>query len=402
MNKIAIVVPSLAKGGGVPAVARFVKDAALRSNSFQVKLVSLCMDSNEPSSLLLRRPVTWLRGPVTTTADWDGLPFTHVGANWAELEFQRYQPRRVLADLLVNCDLIQVVCGSPAWANSVAGLGKPVALQVATRAKIERRQRDANPKHPSDWWRRMMTEITDRLDDRALRHVDAIQVENPWMLDYARNLNAGRVVDIRYAPPGINAELFRPLLHRNVSKSSYILCVGRLDDPRKNVGLLLSSYALLSKDVRDRFQLLLAGSSPPPPAFWQQADALNLRDRVSYIFRPSQEELVRLYQEASVFVSSSDEEGLGVAILEAMACAVPVVSTRSGGPDGIISDGEDGYLVPLDAASEMAARLQLLLENPSLNIEMGLNARATIEAKYDERVAGAVFVKMWDQLLGNT
>ncbi|NCC85747.1 MAG: glycosyltransferase, partial [Clostridia bacterium] len=179
-------------------------------------------------------------------------------------------------------------------------------------------------------------------------------------------------------------------------------CVGRLDDPRKNVGLLLFSYALLSKNVRDQVQLLLAGSSPPPPAFWKLAEALKVRDRVSYISCPSQEELVRLYQEASVFVLPSDEEGLGVVVLEAMACAIPVVSTRSGGPDGIISDGEDGYLVPLDAASEMAARLQLLLENPSLNIEMGLNARATIEAKYDERVAGAVFVKMWDQLLGNT
>lgn len=399
MKKIALVVPSLVKGGGVPAVARFVKDVALRSSSYQVKLVSLCMDSNEPSSRLLKRTSTWLRGPVATTAEWDGLPFTHVGANWGEMEFQRYQPRRVLADLLVDCDLIQVVCGSPAWANAVVGLGKPVALQVATRAKVERRQRDANPKRLSDWWRRLMTEMTDRLDDRALRRVDAIQVENPWMLDYARNLNAGRAVDIRYAPPGINAELFRPLLRRKISKSSYILCVGRLDDPRKNVGLLLSSYALLSKDVHDRVQLLLAGSSPPPPAFWQQADALNLRDRVSYIFRPSQEELVRLYQEASVFVSSSDEEGLGVAILEAMACAVPVVSTRSGGPDGIISDGEDGYLVPLDDAAEMADRLQLLLQNQALNIAIGCSARVTIENRYDERVAGDVFLHIWDRLL---
>ncbi|NCC88425.1 MAG: glycosyltransferase, partial [Clostridia bacterium] len=330
MIKIALVVPSLVKDGGVPAVARFVKDAILRSQRYELKIVSLSMSSVDPCSLYLRIPSTWSRGVTVSEGQWEGLPFTHVGAFFGELEFQRYLPRSPLTRILADCDLIQVVCGSPAWANAVLGLGKPVALQVATRANVERRQRDANPKRPSDWWRKMMTEITDLLDNRALRRVDAIQVENPWMLDYARNLNAGREVDIRYAPPGINAELFWPLLHRNVTKSSYILCVGRLDDPRKNVGLLLSSYALLSRDVRDRVQLLLAGSSPPPPAFWQQADALNLRDRVSYIFRPSQEELVRLYQEASVFVSSSDEEGLGVAILEAMACAVPVVSTRSG------------------------------------------------------------------------
>ena len=76
-----------------------------------------------------------------------------------------------------------------------------------------------------------------------------------------------------------------------------------------------------------------------------------------------------------------------------------MVSTRSGGPDGIITDGEDGFLVPLDDAAAMAGRLQTLLEKPSLNIAMGNMARKTIEASYDERVAGAVFVEMWDELL---
>ena len=127
---------------------------------------------------------------------------------------------------------------------------------------------------------------------------------------------------------------------------------------------------------------------------------LGVRDRVEYVASPSREELVRLYQEASVFALPSDEEGLGMVILEATSCAVPVVSTRSGGPDGIITDGEDGFLVPLDDAAAMAGRLQSLLENPSLNIAMGSKARATIEARHDERVAGAVFVEMWDRLAG--
>ena len=87
-------------------------------------------------------------------------------------------------------------------------------------------------------------------------------------------------------------------------------------------------------------------------------------------------------------------------ILEAMACAVPVVATCCGGPDGIITDGEDGFLVPLDDAAAMSGCLQTLLENPSLNIAMGRKARATSEARYDERVAGAVFVDMWDRLTG--
>ena len=400
MNKLALVVPSLAQGGGVPAVARFVKDAAFRSGRYELKLISLCMASSEPSSRLLSRPATWLRGPVTTTGVWEGLPFTHIGANWSELEFQRYQPRRILTALLSDCDLIQLVCGSPAWANAVTGLGKPVALQVATRIVVERRQRDTQTHGLKGWWRKCMTAIANRLDDRGLHTVDAIQVENPWMLDYARQINAGRAVDIRYAPPGLSTGLFRPLDQRDLERDPYILCVGRLADPRKNIRMLLEAYSLLPNHVRSTVRLVLAGSSGPPESFWQRADELGLRDRVAFIAKPERGKLVSLYQQASVFALPSDEEGLGVVILEAMACAVPVVSTRCGGPDGIITDGEDGFLVPLDDAAAMAARLQTLLENPSINIVMGQKARATIESRYDERAAGTVFLDMWDKLLG--
>jgi glycosyltransferase involved in cell wall biosynthesis len=109
--------------------------------------------------------------------------------------------------------------------------------------------------------------------------------------------------------------------------------------------------------------------------------------------------LAGLYQRASVFALPSDEEGLGVVLLEAMACGVPVVSTRSGGPDGIITDGKDGYLVALDDAAEMAARLARLLQDPGLNRSIGKAARRTIEARYAEKVADAAFLEVWDRLL---
>lgn len=396
---IALVVPSLTGGGGVPAVARFVKDTILRNGRYELRLISLSMHATDACSVRITAPSSWLRGVRTKTGTWECLPFIHVGALVGEFEFQRYRPRPALSEVLADCDLIQVVCGSPAWANSVLGLGKPVALQVATRARVERRQRDAHPKRFSDWWRKAMTEVTDRLDDRALRGVNAIQVENPWMLEYVRHLNKGRDVDLRYAPPGVDADTYRPPEVRKISGDSYILCVARLDDPRKNITLLLEAYSLLPAALRDDVRLVLAGSSGPPAAFWKRAVGLGLRDRISYVGRPDQEMLVRLYQGASAFALPSDEEGLGVVVLEAMACGVPVVSTRSGGPDGIITDCDDGYLVPLDDAASMAWRLAALLQDPEANVAMGLKARQTIERHYDERVAGEAFIDMWDRMM---
>ena len=51
-----------------------------------------------------------------------------------------------------------------------------------------------------------------------------------------------------------------------------------------------------------------------------------------HVARPSRADLIRLYQGADVFALSSDEEGLGVVLLEAMACGVPVVAPGVGGP----------------------------------------------------------------------
>jgi D-inositol-3-phosphate glycosyltransferase len=395
--RLGLVVPSLAQGGGVPAVARFIKDTALRSGHFELKLVSLSMSSNDPCNVCVSRPESWYRGLSCTSGTWEGLPYTHVGAMGGEVEFQRYRPRTALTREISSCDLIQVVAGSSAWANSVVGLGKPVALHVATRARIERRHRDAIPRDVLGWWRKAMTGITDRIDDRALRRVDAIQVMNPWMLDYARAINEGRHVDLSYAPPGIDAQLFRPD-RRELAHDPYVLCVARLSDPRKNIGLLLEAYAQLPEAVRNEVRLVLAGSSAPPDGFWRRADALGMRERISYVERPDRDALVRLYQAASVFALPSDEEGFGVVLLEAMACGVPVVSTRSGGPEGIITDEEDGYLVPLDDAVAMASRIAELLQNPTRNFEMGGAARRTIVRRFDERVAGEVFIDMWDRL----
>ena len=100
-----------------------------------------------------------------------------------------------------------------------------------------------------------------------------------------------------------------------------------------------------------------------------------------------------------MFALPSDEEGLGVVLLEAMACGIPVISTRSGGPDGVITDGEDGYLVLLDDAAALADRIAKLYLDEALNRVMGRRARVTIEQRYAEEVAGKVFLDIWDRLL---
>ncbi|MEP7244808.1 MAG: glycosyltransferase [Gammaproteobacteria bacterium] len=398
--RIGLAVPSLAQGGGgVASVAHFLKDVVLRCRAYDLTLVSLATSANDECNLSITRPSTWLRGATAAASTWEGLPLVHVGAVGGEPEFRRYLPRKALAEAVADCDILQVVCGSPAYANALCGLGKPVSVQCATRAKVERRRRDARPSGVVGWWGKAMTEFTDRMDDRALRSADAIEVENAWMYEYAGRINQGRDVDLRYAPPGVDARIFRPAGERTLDGKPYVLCVGRLDDPRKNVELLLEAYSQLSGAIRKDLRVVLAGQAAPSAYFWHRADVLGLRDFVEFIHRPTREELVTLYQKASMFVLPSDEEGLGIVILEAMACGVPVVSTRSGGPDGVITEGEDGFLVPLGDSLMLAGRMEELHLNKDQNRDMGSRARATIERRFSEDVAEQAFLDIWDRLL---
>jgi D-inositol-3-phosphate glycosyltransferase len=394
------VVPALAGGGGVPAVADFLCTQIERTGRFRLKVFSLATSSRDDCSLRLLAPRTW-RGSRAATGEWNGREFTHFGANGAEFEFRRIRSTRLLRRALAQCDLIQVVAGSPALAMAVMGCNKPVVLQAATRIVMERRRALREGGAAMRGWRRLMTAIMDRYDDRALRMVDAVMVENRWMLEYARRIVRGGQTNVVLAPPGIDCEALSPSATREarVRDNPYILFVGRLADPRKNLPLLCRTYALLCAESQRPPELVLAGQGDLPEAAKSALSSVGSAGRVRLAGAPSRTDLIRLYQDAACLALPSDEEGFGMVVVEAMACGVPVVATRCGGPEEIISEGQDGFLVALDDAREFAHRLRALCADWDLNARLGAAARRTVESRYAAQMAFRPFLRAYDRLL---
>jgi D-inositol-3-phosphate glycosyltransferase len=399
---IAVVVPALDQTGGVSSVAAFLSRTIRRHSTFDIRFFSLAASASDPCNVLLHRPATWFSGVQTRVGTFHGEPFVHIGASLGEFEFRRLAPGRKLHRLLADCDLVQVVSGAPAFVLPVVGCGKPVVLQVATLTSAERVMRDRDPSSLVDHWRRLMTRITVRYDEVGLRAVNAVMVENPWMLDYAQKAAAGSKIIVKYAPPGVDTETFCPALSRcNNDERAYVLAVGRFCDPRKNPNLLLDTFARLQTLLRDPPRLVIAGSSDPGPLFWARVAALGLEDRIALSLQPSVEALADLYRNALCLALTSDEEGFGMVVIEAMASGTPVVATRCGGPDGIITEGKDGFLVDKGDAEAFARRVALLASNASLNQEMGRKARLTVEERYSEQVAGRAFLEIYEFLLSD-
>lgn len=402
MRRVAVVVPSLEEGGGVPGVARFLTRTLESSDRYQPFLVSLATSSRDAASVRISDPRSWITGVRVLEGTWEGRPYVHVGARLVEIEFMRYSPRRPLTKILENADLVQVVAGAPCWVLPTVTSGVPVLLQVATLTARDRRRRHRVEGGLTGLWRRSMTAVTKRLDRGGLRRAERIFVENRWMEEEAADLaDPDRVV---FAPPGVDVDRFRP---RDASgqpdgpEEEYILSVARFGDPRKNPELLFRAYARLCAKVTSAPVLWLAGRSGPPDPAWSIAREHGVADRIRYLGEVPDSELAHLYRHALFFVLSSDQEGFGLVLAEAMASGVPVVSTDCGGPGDIITEGEEGFLVPVDDADALAGAMARLVENPSLRTAMGRQARRTAVDRYALYVAGRRFLREYDAVLGD-
>jgi glycosyltransferase involved in cell wall biosynthesis len=347
----------------------------------------------------LRAPRTWVQGVQVVPETNDTLAYRHVGAVGAEIEFQRYRPRTTLTSILDGFDLVQVVAGTPAWAQLCRDVRPPVALQVATLARVERTAALSGSTGVVGLWRQAMTRVTDWIDHRALDHVDVAFVENDWMRNHlAAYMLSERVV---FAPPGIDTDRF-VAGSTPPSGCDYLLSVGRFADARKNARLLFEAYARLRQRCPNAPRLVLAGRSRPTPAAWARADALRIRPHVTFLEDVPAADLPRLYREAALYVVSSDEEGLGMTILEAMASGRPVVSTRCGGPETTVVEGMTGLLTPVGDADALADAMRRALDDPDWLDAMGCAARARAVEHFSLRASGQRFLDEYGRLLGSS
>ena len=393
--RVALVVPGLQYGGGVPTVALFLHGLLESTGRYEPSLISLSIASDDALSVLLLDPSTWTRGMLMAQGTWRGLPVTYVGAHLAEFEFQRFRPRKVLTELLDTFDLIQVVSGTPAMGIVATGMQKPSCLFVATTIRRERVSKIADESGPQGLWLRLMTTINAWSEPRALRSVDHVFA----LSEYTRSQLSAMVPEdkLSVAGPGVDTASFHP--SEPQPDDGCLLSVGRFGDPRKNVRLLLKAYQKLREIMPSAPRLLLVGEHPRPED-WAKAVAWDIAAYVDVHVNATPEELPSLYRRASLFVLPSNEEGLGIVLLEAMATGLPVVSTRCGGAETCVVEGETGYLTPVGDAEALADKMRMLLEDASLRQRLGKAGRRRVETCFSIQAAGQPFLEVYDRLLG--
>jgi D-inositol-3-phosphate glycosyltransferase len=391
-QRIAILAHDL-KGGGVGTLTAYLHQALLASDKFHPSIISLATSRSDTSSVRIVSPSTWWRGVKTESVVWRGIPVQHVGAHAVELEFQRYRPRLALDRLLKDFALIQFVVGSAPWVCTALHLPQPKMVWAATTTRADRASQTRKLPFVRRAWASLMIARAESAEKRGLAGAATVFALSPYTArEVAKLAPRARIV---LAPCGVDTSVFRP---SSEPLNGYLLSVGRVSDARKNAPLLLESYARLRQRLPKCPELWFVGD-PPSPRMSLEAESKGQLAGVRFLGRVGLEELPSLYRGAMLFVLASDEEGLGMVILEAMASGLPVVSTKCGGPDAIVVEGRTGFLVPVRDAGALSEALEKLVRCEEQRRQMGRSGRKAAEDHFSAQKTMKVFLSEYERAL---
>ncbi|MEM8501975.1 MAG: glycosyltransferase family 4 protein [Cyanobacteria bacterium P01_D01_bin.1] len=207
---------------------------------------------------------------------------------------------------------------------------------------------------------------------------------------------------VSYLPNTFDSDLFYPLSPDDrrqskqalasrlqlADKTQFILFAGRLH-PQKQPERLIQALALV--DLPNT-HLLIAGVGELETKVRYEIERLNLFNRVTLLGSLPQTELADLYRLCDLFVLTSAYEGLARSSLEALACGVPVVTTRAGETPELLTD-DSGVVCENDSPGAIARSWQIVLQQPE---KFPSAACTSVAAPYE---ASAIITKVYGKLL---
>ncbi|MCJ7763568.1 MAG: glycosyltransferase family 4 protein, partial [Dehalococcoidales bacterium] len=160
-----------------------------------------------------------------------------------------------------------------------------------------------------------------------------------------------------------------------------ILFVGRLEK-RKGMDYLLKAYEKVKKECPESRLIIVGPGTRSRHKYEKQVSKKGLTD-VVFVGNVSYDELPRYYKTADIFCApATGQESFGIVLLDAMAVGTPVVATNIDGYAGVMTNEQEGLLVPPKNEHELARALLKLMSDDSLRQQMGDSGLATAQ-KYD-------------------
>jgi glycosyltransferase involved in cell wall biosynthesis len=192
---------------------------------------------------------------------------------------------------------------------------------------------------------------------------------------------------------GVDLSLYEP---RRLTAARPRLVWLRAFHKTYNPALAVEVVHLLAEDMAD-VGLLMVGPDKGDGTYEETLRAVRafgLEDRVRLVGAVAKTEVPRALSQGDIFLNTTDVDNAPVTVVEAMACGLCVISTNVGGVPRLLTDRQDGLLVPPRDAVAMAAAVRDIVTDPALAARLSANARVTAQAFDREMV-----LTTWEELL---
>ena len=312
-----------------------------------------------------------------------------IGAWFPEFEFTHYAATEHWKSLVASCSAYLSVSGNVLAATPYYQTAKPFLSWVATGWHADRKNRRYPPvRKLID---RVITTPNATNLERAILRTGNIMALSHYTKQTLEEI-AGEPIVNAVLPMPIDATFWTPRPESRVP--GRVGFCGRLSDPRKNIDLLVAAVAHASATMPEISAVLIGGEADSK--VHARLLQLGIAERVRFIPDATGPELRDQLRSLDLFVLPSHQEGLCIAALEAMACGCPVVSTRCGGPEEFVIDGETGFLVGFDP-DEMAAAMLKVLGDRQLHASLAQAARDRVLRDYSMSLAELIFWRAFDE-----
>lgn len=197
---------------------------------------------------------------------------------------------------------------------------------------------------------------------------------------------------ITVIPNMINGDYFQLPPQPGKKDPFVFLSAGRLAQV-KGLDVLISALGELIKKTDRDIRLRIAGRGEMREQLEKQVNLNGLSGKVIFLGRVSRDDMVKEMQNANCFILSSIYEAFGVVLIEAMSTGLPVIATRSGGPENIL-DETCGYMVEAGNIEELSgAMLKMIMEFDRFNQE-GIRNR-TLQ-KYGSQIIAQKYIEVFE------
>jgi glycosyltransferase involved in cell wall biosynthesis len=195
---------------------------------------------------------------------------------------------------------------------------------------------------------------------------------------------------------GVYPELCRGGGHGRMSENGFLIgAVGRLVD-FKNYPLLIKSFSQIAPRY-PQAQLMIVGSGPEETALRQLTQDLALTERVTFIVG---QQAMPYYQFFDCYVQPSFYEGLSIAVLEALCFSLPVIVTSQDGQHDIITNNQNGLIIPSNDLNALTQALIKLIENPKLRTQLGTAGYETATTTFAIARTAQAYTKVFEEAVG--